>query len=198
MAIFRTLSRRDTILIFLGALCMHAFSTVFNFESSSSIVINTHLGQYESKPDLEPLPPPPEPPVTTRVEVDLVEPSIPPPQVSVPIELATTLPETTIVSHAPGWTIFRNIYMADGTFYIVTSKPPSHFPDIRMMTSVSLYAYATPENIAAREPTNQDMDFLTPQEAKKTWGGDIERGHKNRIWTVEGNTVCFRSFYSPF
>jgi len=191
------LSRRDTVLILLGALCMHVFSSIFNppFESSPSIVINTQLDQFHETPNFEPLPPPPEPPVTTPTQdshpTDPPDILLPEP---VPIDQASTLPETTIVSHAPGWTIFRNLYMADGTLFIVSSNPPSSFPDIRFMTSVSMWAYATAENMAAREPTNQQMDFLTPQEAKTLWGGNIERGQPNRIWSVEGNTVRLFSF----
>ena len=194
MPLLRSLSRRDTTLILLGALCMHLFSTVFgsSFQlSNSSIVINTHLDQYHDRPNLEPLPPPPEPPVTTPV----IDDPTPPTPEPVPVDLASTLPETTIVSHAPGWTIFRNLYMADGTFYIVSSNPSSQFPGIRFITSVPMKAYNTPENIAAREPTNREMDFLTPEEAKSIWGGDLARGEKNRIWSVEGNTVSFSTFH---
>lgn len=54
------------------------------------------------------------------------------------------------------------------------------------MTSTGLAAETTPENIAAREPTQWNMDFLTPAEASERWGASPE---ERRITTVEGNTV---------
>jgi hypothetical protein len=55
-----------------------------------------------------------------------------------------------------------------------------------MMASHPLVALNNPENIAAREPSNFDMSFITPQEAKTRWG--------DRILPVEGNTVS--TYYS--
>jgi hypothetical protein len=114
----------------------------------------------------------------------------------IPIDQVKLFSETTLLSYAPGGTIFCDLYMADRTLFIVSSQPPSSFPDIRYMTSISMWAYATPENIAACEPTNQQMDFLTHEEAKAVWGSDISRGQKNCVWSVEGNTVCSLSFSS--
>lgn len=94
------------------------------------------------------------------------------------------LTSTTILAHAPGWTLFRDIYMMNGTLLIVTDRP-SEFPKIRMMTSTGLEAINSPENIALREPTSDNMAFLSPEEARKLWGD----GEDIRIWTVQGNTV---------
>jgi hypothetical protein len=111
---------------------------------------------------------------------------------STPTDLSSsaTLPETSIISHAPGWTIFSGIYMAEGTFFIVSPHPKSYFPPIRMMTSTGLEAANTPENIRLREPSADNMDFISPEEAKRRWGGDVLLGERNRVWTVNGNTVC--------
>lgn len=57
------------------------------------------------------------------------------------------------------------------------------------MISTGLPAENTPENIAQREPTSQEMQFITPDEAKRRWGGNITHGERNRISTVEGNTL---------
>lgn len=90
------------------------------------------------------------------------------------MDLAYKIPETALLSHAPGWTVFRNLYMSNGTIYIVTSRP-SKFPDITLITSTGLPAENTPENIAARIPTAEDMAFVTPEEARDLWGGDYEK-----------------------
>ncbi|KAG6332608.1 hypothetical protein ID866_6486 [Astraeus odoratus] len=75
--------------------------------------------------------------------------------------------------------------MSNGTLLIVSSSP-SLFPEIRYMTSTGLAADITPENIAACEPTQWNMDFLTPAQATQLWGTDPK---DRRIMSVEGNTL---------
>lgn len=108
-------------------------------------------------------------------------------------DVVDDFPETKIESHAPGWTVFKNLYMANGTLFIISSRPSSEFPDIRLMTSTGLAADTSPENIAAREPTAKDMDFLTPTQARQRWGASLENveSHRNRVYPVHGNTWLF-------
>jgi hypothetical protein len=54
-----------------------------------------------------------------------------------------------------------------------------------------MFADGSPENIAAREPNPLVMDFLTPEDAKTRWGGDVANGVRNHVFTVEGNTALF-------
>ncbi|EIN11742.1 hypothetical protein PUNSTDRAFT_63324 [Punctularia strigosozonata HHB-11173 SS5] len=105
-----------------------------------------------------------------------------------PLDLSQVpLPETRIMQHAPGWTIFENIYMSNGTLFILSEKGRTEFPGISLMTSTGLPAANTPESIQERMPTDRDMDFVTPAQAKERWGGPAG----NRVWSVEGNTVLF-------
>jgi hypothetical protein len=104
------------------------------------------------------------------------------------LNLEQDLPSTSVTYHAPGWTLFRNLYMSNGTLYIISSDQSS-FPEIRMMTSTGLPADSTPENLEAREPTSANMAFITPEEAHRRWGGNALRGEKHRVLSVEGNTV---------
>ena len=48
----------------------------------------------------------------------------------------------------------------------------------------------TPENIAAREPSDFDIAFITPDEAQTRWG--------DRILSIEGNTVSQSSIIHQF
>ncbi|KZP34298.1 hypothetical protein FIBSPDRAFT_719926 [Athelia psychrophila] len=100
-----------------------------------------------------------------------------------------TLPETTVVSHAPGWTLFKDVYMAGGTLFVVSSAPKSTFPEARYMISNPLEALNTPENIAAREPSDSNICWLSPETAKSWWGGNVKFGERNRVWSVEGGTL---------
>jgi len=185
---FRVITRRDAILILLGAASMHMYSS-FSAPppESHSIIFNTHMtspdhmnhvhepshhdpmqNSWNHGPPRDPLPPPPSSPSTA--------------------DISHEIPQTELVSHAPGWTIFRNLYMADGTLFIVTSNPDS-FPDIRFMTSTGLPAENTPESIADRMPTSRDMSLITPEEARRRWGGEQSTSEPNRIFPVDGTTV---------
>lgn len=95
------------------------------------------------------------------------------------------LPLTNLVEHAPGWTSYENIYLSNGTLYIVTTDP-STWPQLRMMISTSMEAVNTAENIRAREPTPYVMSFVSPAEADRMWG---DRIWEVKDWTVRG-VVC--------
>ncbi|KAG9083404.1 hypothetical protein FRC06_004551 [Ceratobasidium sp. 370] len=72
--------------------------------------------------------------------------------------------------------------MSNGTVYIV-SDDSSVWPTRRMMTDTGITALNTPENIAAREPTEYDLDWITPKEAEERWG--------TRIWAVPDFTLLY-------
>ncbi|KAH8107838.1 hypothetical protein BXZ70DRAFT_884547 [Cristinia sonorae] len=195
----RARSFRDVVLVLVGAACMHIASSVFGFlpeQFTGDIIVNTHINQHHNhEPLLNEIPladhpaaqipkaiEQPPPPKQTAVQH-------PPPR-PLSAELSFYLPETTIDSHAPGWTLFRNLYMSNGTLYIVSSQPPSSFPHINFITSTGLAAENTPENIQARMPTDENLDFLTPDQARDRWG-PVHPQTRNRVWTVSGNTWLF-------
>ncbi|KAF9241650.1 hypothetical protein BU15DRAFT_44807 [Melanogaster broomeanus] len=210
--LFRSLSRRDAILILIGAFSMHFFTSLGPL-TSHSIIISTGLPQQVSDEAMVEHPPkndqelggllghgyveeePNDPPMDSP-GVDPDKSVIPPPKndgseqqtaMETDISRVVVLPETTIVEHVPGWTLFRDIYMANGTLLILSSTPSS-FPDILYMTSTGLAALNTEENIALRVPTPWNMDFVTPQEAIQRWG---DNPASRRVWSVEGNTLLF-------
>ncbi|KAG8694070.1 hypothetical protein FRC11_002444, partial [Ceratobasidium sp. 423] len=59
--------------------------------------------------------------------------------------LSTGLPQTNLVKHGAGWTIFEIIYMSNGTMYIVTDDS-SKWPKRRMMIDTGITALlSTPQ-----------------------------------------------------
>ncbi|KAK7033150.1 hypothetical protein R3P38DRAFT_2921039 [Favolaschia claudopus] len=150
----REISRRDIVLIFLGATCFYAFSALFSPKSNPMIV---------KDPD-----------------------SILAPDITMDLGVQG-FPETSVVAHAPGWTLFRNLYMSGGTLLLLTSNS-SQFPDHKFMTSTGLPGNLT--NDAQRMPTPKEMAFITPNEAKMRWGRQtgISVHERNRVLTVEGLT----------
>ncbi|KAK7007845.1 hypothetical protein R3P38DRAFT_3281035 [Favolaschia claudopus] len=229
MAPYRpTLSRRDALLLLLGASLMHLTALLFPPSAPPpEILIDTPREVFPPDPP----PPPPEitryhtrtttlikatttTATTTRIQTTTVG-AAAGPAATVPVDMAVELPVTEIVAHAPGWTLYRNLYMSNGTLLILTDAPDT-FPPIRMMASNPLDAVNNKENIEAREPTAWNMDFIGKGEARRRWenefaGGGKEGGGKgkdgkgesgekeeealsegrkrNRVWSVEGNTV---------
>lgn len=128
--------------------------------------------------------------------------SDPEPTSPFPLNRNPRLKPSRVLSHSAGWTLFENLYMSDGTLYIVTSPDEepytadtytgmpmegweSGWPSVRMMTSTGEWGYATAESIKNREPTDKDMSFISIEDAEARWG--------ERAWKVEGNTVMKRA-----
>jgi len=170
-------SRRDALLLFLGFLMMHIWSTLSYHQDC---IDHERVSTYATTPSTPSTLPQKE---TTTLSESCSN--------SKPFDswasVAPYLPRTSIIAHAPGWTLFRNLYMSNGTLYILSSN--RSFPEFRLMTSTGIRRENSPENIAAREPTPNTMDYLTPEEADRRWGGDVERGERTRVWSVDGNTV---------
>jgi hypothetical protein len=180
---FRNISPRDAILILLGAASMHLYTSFLpRVHESPSINFNTHFIPQEPLHNI----PHPAPTVLDSWHPPQQRDPPSPPQSPIP-NLGHEIPQTELVSHAPGWTIFRNLYMADGTLFIVTSNPES-FPSIDLITSTGLPALASPESIAERMPTAREMATITPQEAHQRWGGQSTM-ELNNVFPVEGSTV---------
>ncbi|KAJ4486553.1 hypothetical protein C8J55DRAFT_558517 [Lentinula edodes] len=179
------------MLLLLGATLMHLVTVFYSIgPTETSFIINTHVHDISQAEFIKPLPPPPPgPPATIAPSTHSDSEYLGEVHRIAGVHLASELPMTSITHHAPGYTIFRNLYMSNGTLFILS--PNNSFPEIRMMTSVSMFADGSPENIAAREPNSDIMDFITPEAAKKRWGGDVQNGVRNRVFTVEGNTALF-------
>ena len=166
------LSRRDAFLLLIGAFFMHMCSLLF---SQQTIFIDAHQSTVDHTVTSTEIRFRPITVTQTTTAVIATE---------TPSVSYVNLPDTSILAHAPGWTLIRNLYMSNGTLYLVASDSQrSKFPEIRMMASHPLPADNSPENIAAREPSDFDMAFITPEEAQSRWG--------NRILPVEGNTVSY-------
>ncbi|KAK7048428.1 hypothetical protein R3P38DRAFT_3257072 [Favolaschia claudopus] len=193
MAATRRISRRDVILVVLGASLMH-FSTILAPLSSQIKLINNVSLHSASPENIQILLPPPRSTPSTTIPVSselLLAPDTPELDSVEPESNVSTksLQETSIIAHAPGWTLFRNLYMSNSTLFIVTDSS-SDFPQTRFMTSNPVkHVVNTPENLALRRPTPYDMDFISYDEAQRRWSGDSFENGDIRVSTVKGNTV---------
>ena len=184
---------RDVLLVFMGAASMHFVTTLFHPFNDLNPMWT--LQSYHQEEIVIDPPPYDEDPNRNRLVFDYDrvkgdEPASSPPSTAVtPFDVTKTILETEILQHAPGWTIFKNLYMSNGTFYVVSDKPRSEFPELLYILSVAIPAENTPENIEARLPTDQEMAFITTKDARWRWGR-TKPSQKNRIWTIAGNTVC--------
>lgn len=166
------LSRRDAILLLIGASIMHIWSLLFS--QPQAIIIDTQSTLEHDHTITS---------IQTQIHTHtVIQTSTAAVSTDSSFAAYGDSPDTSVLAHAPGWTLFRNLYMSNGTLFLVASESHrSKFPEIRMMASHPLEAINTPENIAAREPSDLDMAFITPEEAQTRWG--------NRILSVQGNTV---------
>lgn len=112
-------------------------------------------------------------------------PALAPAPVPVPKPAAAARPQTEVREHAGGWTLLADVYMANGTLFIVSDAPRADFPPLEHMISTGLAATNSPESVRERWPTAHEMDFITPAEAERRWG-TLDDG---RVRTVEGSTV---------
>ncbi|CAK5284098.1 unnamed protein product [Mycena citricolor] len=196
MIVRHSLTRRDAVLVLLGASCMHIFTFLFRSQlAPPEILIDTgvvrdhlldvppvgvHVTHIRTKTIVH---------ATTVIATAHSQPTADTHVAEAEVvDVARDIPETTIVAHAPGWTLFENLYMYNDTLVFV-SDTPSDFPDMRLMTSTPMTAENNPENIAAREPTRYSMTSLTPTEARRRWGAGPSEGGENRIFSVTGNTI---------
>lgn len=191
-SLIRTLSLRDGVFLLIGAFSMHLFTAMASLASHTVIITAGFHEQAKDEPAVHEYPP--------QNDHEISELLVPIPLESssqlggesttfqtMDLSTLSLLPETTIVEHVPGWTLFRDVYMENGTLLVLTSSP-SMIPDTRFMTSTGLPAENNPENIALREPTPRDMDILSPDEALQRWGN---HSSTRRVWSVEGNTVSY-------
>ncbi|KAJ7756433.1 hypothetical protein DFH07DRAFT_820550 [Mycena maculata] len=177
-------SRRDAILVLVGASCFYVFSAFVGVGRAPdhSIIINTEYADTgHTVTEITTA-------TATATEYVTAVPTQAVAAVPVDLGLVQNFPETSVVAHAPGWTIFQNLYMSRGALLLLTSDE-SKFPDFRLMTSTGLPGNLT--NDAERIPTPRDMAFITPEEARAKWGADGSSGGRNRVLTVEGTTLLF-------
>ncbi|KAF8608097.1 hypothetical protein BDV93DRAFT_531287 [Ceratobasidium sp. AG-I] len=97
------------------------------------------------------------------------------------------VPETSILAHAPGWTVFDRLYMLNGTVYVVVSDPSST-PERRMMTSSGYEVWNPPEEVAKREPTDKHMRIITPKEASELFGDSASAPGTGTATNLQGVT----------
>ncbi|KAI5120259.1 hypothetical protein M0805_004595 [Coniferiporia weirii] len=76
------------------------------------------------------------------------------------------VPETKMLHHTPGWTIFDKLYVFDGTIYVVTPTPES-IPERKLITSSGYEIFNEPEEILKRLPSDKDIRVVTPAEAQR-------------------------------
>ncbi|KAG8221356.1 hypothetical protein J3R82DRAFT_1528 [Butyriboletus roseoflavus] len=79
------------------------------------------------------------------------------------------VPSTTVVSHVPGWTIFDNLFLLNGTVFVVTDDPES-VPDPKTITSKGINILNGPEAVASRLPTDREFRIITTYEAQELFG----------------------------
>ncbi|RDB17977.1 hypothetical protein Hypma_000815 [Hypsizygus marmoreus] len=87
---------------------------------------------------------------------------------------SSPVPQTKVLAHVPGWTIFDKLYIFKGIVYIVTNEP-SRVPDISHMYSKGLFIQNGKEAEQSRLPTDEDIRVISTKEAKTLFGRGANR-----------------------
>ncbi|KNZ81312.1 hypothetical protein J132_02085 [Termitomyces sp. J132] len=82
---------------------------------------------------------------------------------------SSPVPQTRVLSHAPGWTVFDKLYVLKGVVYIVSDEP-SKVPNVTHMYSKGLFIENGKEAVASRLPTDEDIRVISTKEAKVLFG----------------------------
>ncbi|KAH9480565.1 hypothetical protein JR316_0007165 [Psilocybe cubensis] len=86
---------------------------------------------------------------------------------------STLPPESTIVSHVPGWTLFDKLYILNGTVYIVSDRPVT-VPDIQFIYSKGIFIEPGQEAELSRLPTEEQIRIISTKEAKAMFGTNAQ------------------------
>ncbi|KZT19009.1 hypothetical protein NEOLEDRAFT_1142654 [Neolentinus lepideus HHB14362 ss-1] len=103
-------------------------------------------------------------------------------------------PETTIVAHVPGWTIFDKLYIYNGTAYIVTDHSES-IPDRNKMISTGKPIHNGPEEVASRLPTDREMRIIGTKEAETLFGANSASRIDGVSWWVNDPSQFIMHYY---
>lgn len=79
-----------------------------------------------------------------------------------------------------GWTIFDNLFLLNGTVFVVSDDPES-VPDRKTITSTGIEVKNGPDAVAARLPTDREFRVITVDEAQELFGSSAD--------LVDGTTV---------
>ncbi|KAK0201630.1 hypothetical protein DFS33DRAFT_1348883 [Desarmillaria ectypa] len=82
---------------------------------------------------------------------------------------ASAVPQTQLISHVPGWTIFDKLYLYNGTIYVVCDDP-QNIPDVSRFYSKGLRILNGKEAEDSRLPTKEDIQIISSKEANALFG----------------------------
>ncbi|KIK36942.1 hypothetical protein CY34DRAFT_810851 [Suillus luteus UH-Slu-Lm8-n1] len=83
------------------------------------------------------------------------------------------VPNTRVVSHVPGWTIFDNLFVLNGTVFVVTDFPSS-IPDRLTITSTAVDIFNGEDAVNSRTPGNREMQIISTDQAQRLFGSSAE------------------------
>ncbi|KAF9454843.1 hypothetical protein P691DRAFT_716768 [Macrolepiota fuliginosa MF-IS2] len=80
-----------------------------------------------------------------------------------------SVPQTKLVAHVPGWTVFDRLYILNGIVYIVADDLTS-LPDVSFVLSKGIFIEPGQEAEETRLPTDNDIRIISTEEARKLFG----------------------------
>jgi hypothetical protein len=107
-------------------------------------------------------------------------------RVHVPGEYCNSI-RVEVLNVLQGWTVFDNLYLFNGTLFIVTDEP-QQVPDRMLITSSGVALSNGPADVASRTPTDEDMQIISSAKAAEIFGSYASR--------MDGTSVSQVSHFS--
>ncbi|EJD46971.1 hypothetical protein AURDEDRAFT_102827 [Auricularia subglabra TFB-10046 SS5] len=111
-----------------------------------------------------------------------------------PGQVVEVVPETKIVHHVPGWTIFERLYVLNGTMLIVTNQPDK-VPQRHLLTSTGVKIDNGEEAERARKPTDKDIRVVTVAEAERLFGSHNATAIEGTTFMTSDNKQFLNHYY---
>lgn len=93
------------------------------------------------------------------------------------------VPDTVVVAHVPGWTIFDRLYALNGTLYVVTDDPAS-IPNRNFTISTAPRIANGPVEVAKRIPTDKELQVISTTDARTLFGSGADVLDGVTVWLV--------------
>ena len=78
-----------------------------------------------------------------------------------------------LITKTLGWTVFDKLYVLNGTIFVVTSSPEA-IPETKFLTSSGYDIRGGEEEVRKRLPTDKDIRIITPDDAQRLFGAQVQ------------------------
>jgi hypothetical protein len=173
-AMFKAPTRRELLLVIILFIALLTFSSRYiSYNTVSPVDLSSVWNDVPPTPKIDGIPTLPSDTRlswrTSKVPRTKIIAHVPGESVSFDIDI-----NLLIIGSFQGWTIMDRMYIFNGTVFLVSDEPEI-FPDRKYITSSGINVENSPELVAARLPTDNDMRIISTSTARSLFGTGANR-----------------------